>query len=106
MSSTARFTERETGIVVSVETVFPWEPYPRTSIITYPSGRKYAMPSDELGKFFDVIAPQEIFISAFGGVDDRPTPQQSALTSVQPQQESLADSLGVKDVLQMSAGSD
>lgn len=81
MSSTARFTERETGVEVSVETVFAWKPYPQTSVITYPSGRKFAMPSDDLGKHFDIVSPQEIFMTAYGGVDERPTKKQAEVQS-------------------------
>ena len=76
MSSVARFTENETGTEVSVETVFPWEPHPLTCVVTYPSGRKYTLPESELGKFFTIVSPQEVFIAAFVGVDDRPTPKQ------------------------------
>lgn len=76
MSSTARFTENETGTVVSVETVFAWEPHPLTCVVTYPSGRKYSIPELELRKHFSIVTPQEVFITAFGGVDDRPTPKQ------------------------------
>lgn len=76
MSSTARFTENETGLEVSVETVFAWEPHPLTCIVTYPSGRKYSLPDSELSKHFTIVTPQEIFMNAYGGVDDRPTSKQ------------------------------
>jgi hypothetical protein len=76
MSSVAKFTENETGIVVDVETVFRWEPHALTCVITYPSGRKYALPESELNKHFSIVTPQEVFMRAFGGVDDRPTPKQ------------------------------
>lgn len=76
MSSTARFTENETGLEVSVETVFAWEPHPLTCIVTYPSGRKYSLPDSELSKHFTIVTPQEIFMHAYGGLDDRPTPKQ------------------------------
>lgn len=75
MSSVARFTENETGIEVSVETVFAWVPFPMQCIVTYPSGRKYALPETELRKHFAIVTPQEVFVKAFG-LDDRPTEQQ------------------------------
>lgn len=76
MSSTAKFTENETGTVVSVETVFAWEPFPLQCVVTYPSGRKYALPETEMRKHFSIVTPQEVFVTAFGGVDDRPTKKQ------------------------------
>lgn len=79
MSSTARFTENETGTEVSVETVFAWEPHPLTCVVTYPSGRKYSIPEVELRKHFSIVTPQEVFVTAFGGVDDRPTETQRKL---------------------------
>lgn len=76
MSSVAKFTEIETGTVVDVETVFGWDPQPLTCVVTYPSGRKYALPETAFRKHFAIVTPQEVFIKAFGGIDDRPTPKQ------------------------------
>lgn len=76
MSSTARFIENETGTEVLVETVFAWEPHPLTCVVQYPSGRRYSLPESELSKHFTIVSPQEIFVQAYGGVDDRPTKKQ------------------------------
>lgn len=76
MSSRAKFTENETGTIVDVETVFAWDPHPMQCVVTYPSGRRYALPETEFRKHFSIVTPQEVFVSAFGGVDDRPTAKQ------------------------------
>lgn len=76
MSSKARFIEIETGTEVVVETVFAWDPHPLTCIVQYPSGRRYSLPESELNKHFAIVTPQEVFLTAYGGVDDRPTPKQ------------------------------
>ena len=76
MSSTARFIENETGTEVLVETVFAWEPHPLQCVVTYPSGRRYALPETELRRHFSIVTPQEVFVTAYGGIDDRPTKEQ------------------------------
>lgn len=79
MIADAKFTENETGTIVSVEFPFAWEPFPQQAVVTFPSGRKYALPEVELRKHFTVVTPQEVFMKAFGGVDDRPTENQRKL---------------------------
>lgn len=81
--STARWTENQTGIEVSVETVFCWkDENNRHSVVTYPTGRRFLVPVDELNLHFSIVTPQEVFIRGFGGVgDDRPTKQQADLTA-------------------------
>jgi hypothetical protein len=75
--SHARFTENETGIEVDVETVFSWlGEEQRHSVVTYPSGRRYFVPEPDLARHFSIVTPQEIYITGFGGVDDRPTKKQ------------------------------
>lgn len=78
-----RYTEIETGVEVVVVAHGKWEPHPVYVTITYPSGRMYAMPDSEVSKYFTIVSPQEIFINAFGGADDRPTSNQAKL-AVQP----------------------
>lgn len=76
--SHARFTENETGLEVDVEAVFSWRgENEREMIVTYPTGRRYFIPGDELARHFTVVTPQEIFITGYGGRgDDRPTAKQ------------------------------
>jgi len=76
-----RFTENETGAEVVIEAFHTWEPYEKLASITYPSGRRYAMPERELGRYFTIVSPQDISITAFGGLDDRPTQRQADLTA-------------------------
>ena len=76
MSSRSRFTEVDTGTEVSVFTPFPLGDVQPTHVVTYPSGRAYAVPDDVLNKHFTIVTPQEVSISAYGGVDDRPTKKQ------------------------------
>jgi hypothetical protein len=45
-------------------------------VVQYPSGRRFALPEREFNKHFTIITPQEVFMTAFGGVDDRPTDKQ------------------------------
>ena len=79
MMKPSRFTENETGIEVSVEGVFGWPPLCHAvMIVTYPSGRRFAVPERAFALHFSIVTPQEVFISAFGGVDERPTAQQRA----------------------------
>jgi hypothetical protein len=76
MISSTRFTENETGAEVSVESVFGWPPLGHAvMIVSYPSGRRYAVPEREFALHFTIVSPQEVFFKAFG-VDDRPTEQQ------------------------------
>lgn len=82
-SFNVRFVENETGTEVSVETVFGWHPHPKTSIVTYPNGRKYALTDTELNKHFTIATPQNVRFKAFG-VGERPTEKQREL-----QEESL-----------------
>lgn len=76
-----RFTENETGVEVVIVPYGRWDPYPVYVSITYPSGRKFAMPDDEVAKYFTIVSPQNIMLDAFGGVDDRPTPNQKKLAA-------------------------
>lgn len=79
MSSTVRFTEVETGTEVSVFTPFTWgSDVPLYHVVTYPSGRAYAVTSDQLNKHFTIVTPQEVFIRAYG-TTDRPTKEQRKL---------------------------
>lgn len=78
MKVPARFTEIATGTPVLVTTFFHWEGYERISAVEYPSGRTYALPDAELIKYFTIDRPQEVFMQAFGGIDDRPTGEQKA----------------------------
>jgi hypothetical protein len=77
--SKVRLLEKETGIEVLAEAHCEWPPYPRYTVINYPSGRSYALPDAEVEKFFDMIRPQEIALIGFGAVDDRPTETQRKL---------------------------
>lgn len=74
-----RFTEIETGTEVAVEMPFAWGDTPRSLVVQYPSGRRYVLPETEFNKHFAIVSPQEVFIDAYGGIDDRPTPKQQAL---------------------------
>lgn len=84
--SSARFTENETGIEVSVETVFSWcDEHARESIVSYPAPdagvppRKYYVTQEQLARHFTIVTPQEIFITGYGGHHDRPTKKQREL---------------------------
>jgi len=79
MMKPVRFTENETGTEVLISTPFAWGDYTKVSIITYPSGRTYALPDSEVSRHFTMVTPQEVFIEAFGAIDDRPTQLQRAL---------------------------
>lgn len=86
-----KFVENETGIEVEVVSFFHWEGYERICSITYPSGRAYAMPDAEMIKYFTIVRPQEVFMEAFGGIDERPTKEQAALLhEPRPEKEALA----------------
>jgi hypothetical protein len=71
-----RFTEHETGTEVLVVFPFAWDPFPQQAVVTYPSGRTYTLPEEHLRKHFTIVSPQEVFIDAYGGIDERPTPTQ------------------------------
>lgn len=71
----ARFIENETGTQVLVDAVGSWDSEEATLIVTYPSGRKYAVGSADFGKHFAIISPQEVFVDAIA-LDDRPTKKQ------------------------------
>jgi hypothetical protein len=87
-----KFVENETGIEVDVVSFFHWNGYERICSITYPSGRTYAMPDAEMIKYFTIVRPQEVFIEAFGGIDERPTVKQAVLRHLPaPTREGLAD---------------
>lgn len=79
MINTARYIENETGTEVLVEDFHPWEPHERYVAVRYPSGRSYALPWATLWKHFTIVSPQEVFVTAFGGIDDRPTAKQREL---------------------------
>lgn len=80
MSQPIRFTENETGQEVLVSTTFVWgDEGARQSTVLYPSGRAYALTDAQLALHFTIVSPQEIFVSAFGGVDSRPTKFQKHL---------------------------
>jgi hypothetical protein len=80
--SHARFKENETGLEIDVETVFSWENEDaRVSIVTYPSGRRYHITQPELARHFSIVTPQEIFMTGYGGVDDRPTRKQKEMSA-------------------------
>ncbi len=85
MSRTVRFTENETGIEVDVEVFETWGPLNRLASVAYPAAipggprRKYGLPEAEIAKYFTIVSPQEVFLTAFGGVYDRPTKKQSEL---------------------------
>lgn len=72
----AYFTENETGQIVEVETFHLWAPLERMHSVRYSSGRKYGVSEAVLSQHFSIVSPQEVFFTAFGGVDDRPTPKQ------------------------------
>lgn len=77
----ARYTENETQLEVAVEAMFPWAPHEQCYVVTYPTGRRYALPVSEFVKHFTIITPQEIFMEAYGALgDDRPTPEQAKLS--------------------------
>ena len=76
MMKPSRFTENETGIEVLVECPFAWEPFERYLVVQYPSGRRYALPEGAFARLFTIVTPQEVFIEAYGGVEDRPTKKQ------------------------------
>lgn len=86
-----KFIENETGTEVDVVTFFHWEGYDRISSVRYPSGRTYALPDSELIKYFTIVRPQEVFVEAYGGVDDRPTADQlKLLDEPRPEHEARA----------------
>lgn len=72
----ARFIENATQEPVTVDCVETWGSEERTCIVTYVSGRKYALRASELGQLFSIVSPQEVFVTAFGGFHDRPLPSQ------------------------------
>lgn len=77
MSTFSKFLERETGVVVDVETVFAWDPYPKINVVTFPSGKRYGISDDEMHLYFEIVTPQEVVIAkAFGAIDERPTAKQ------------------------------
>ncbi|HKZ83792.1 MAG TPA: hypothetical protein VJ793_09060 [Anaerolineae bacterium] len=79
MISSTRFIENETGAEVSVESAFGWPPLGHAvMLVTYASGRRYAVAEREFALHFTIVSPQEVFFRAFG-VDDRPTVTQKAL---------------------------
>lgn len=88
-ASSSRFTENETGLEVEVETVFSWfAENERLQIVTYPTGRRYGLTDRELQLHFTLVTPQEVFFCAWGNMgDDRPTPLQTALESLQPKED-------------------
>ena len=75
MMRPVRFTENETGTEVLISTPFAWGDYTKVSIIEYPSGRVYTLPDSEVSKHFTMVVLQEVFIEAFGVVDERLTKQ-------------------------------
>jgi hypothetical protein len=80
-----RFVENETQTEVQVESVFSWfDEHERIHIVTYPTGRRYAMRDEDLNLHFTIVTPQEVVIRAWGNMgDDRPTPKQVALEQAQ-----------------------
>lgn len=94
----ARFTEILTGTEVFVDTFFVWEPYPKISTVRFPSGITYALPDTELQKYFVVVSPQEVFLEGFGGIDERPLPEQRKIACVREEPEPDAMQLSVSDV--------
>lgn len=77
MSQPIRFTELETGTQVLVSTPFTWgSDVPQFHVVAYPSGREYIVPAEELNKHFAIVSPQEVFLKAWGSIDDRPTKNQ------------------------------
>ena len=74
-----RFIETETGTEVLVDGVFGWAPLDHAvMVVTYPSGRRFAVAEREFARHFTIVTPQEIFFEAYG-IGDRPTPKQRAL---------------------------
>jgi hypothetical protein len=93
MMRPVRFTENETGIEVLIKTPFAWGDSEKTSWITYPSGREFSIPDRLVSRHFTVVLPQEVFIEAFGAVDERPTKLQRALEEGQETNQLSAVSL-------------
>ena len=75
MISGVSYTERETGERVSVDSVFGWDA-PPCVIVTFSSGKRYALDYAKFERHFEIVSPQEVFMKAFGGVHDRPTAKQ------------------------------
>lgn len=81
----ARFTENETGVEVGITFFEAWGSLPRLASVTYPAAvpggpqRTYGVTEAEIAAHFTVVTPQEIFMAAFGGIYDRPTPDQAKL---------------------------
>lgn len=80
----AQYIENETGTEVTVESFYGWGRHQGSVSVRYPSGRKYALSWELLQKHFTIVSPQEVFIDAFGAIDDRPTPKQEAIENTPP----------------------
>jgi len=79
MMKPTKYIEIATGEEVRISTVFKWGGYDTVSLIEYSSGRVYGMPDKEISKYFELVRPCEIEVIGFGGVHDRPLPEQAAL---------------------------
>lgn len=76
----ARYIENETGQEVSVVAeAAAWPPHEQHVVVRYPTGRAYCMTWKTLNLHFTIVTPQEVFINAFGAIDDRPTQKQLEL---------------------------
>lgn len=76
----AKYIENETQLEVAVEAVFAWAPFDQHFIVTYPTGRRYALPVSVFVRHFTIVVPQEVFMEAYGALgDDRPTQKQAEL---------------------------
>jgi hypothetical protein len=78
----ARFIENETQEPVTVDCVFTWGSEERCCVVTYSSGKRYALPEPVFSRHFSIVSPQEIFITAIGGIHDRPTKEQAKAEEV------------------------
>jgi len=76
MMNGGKFIEKETGEAVTVDGAYGWDPFPMQCIVTYSSGKRVALPEELFNVLFEVVTPQEIFMCAYGAVQDRPTKEQ------------------------------
>ena len=78
MMKPVRFIEKETGTEVLVSTPLTWGDEEKVSIVRYPNGAEYHILDRKVSTHFEMVRPQEVFITAFG-TNERPTKHQRAL---------------------------
>lgn len=79
LADVAYYLERDTGERVEVESFYSWEGQPDVVSVRYSHGRKYGMTRDYLALHYTTCPDQEMFATAYGNVDCRPTANQLKL---------------------------